>query len=154
MSGDSLETRERAHQLMMAELDGELSGNEGQELDALLRDDPALHAEHERLRRVREVTSGMALGKAGEELWDGYWLSVYNRIERGIGWMLASVGTIVLLSYGVWEATRQLMADESIPFVIKLALLGAGIGGVILLVSVTREKWFIRKKDPYRGVQR
>ena len=34
------------------------------------------------------------------------------------------------------------------------AVLGVATGAIILLVSVVREKWFVRRKDPYREVIR
>ena len=145
---------ERAHQLMMGGLDGELDSAEQAELDGLLATDPALQTEWERLKQVKEVTSTMALRSPPEEVWESYWTSVYHRVERGVGWVLASVGTIVLLAYGLWTALQELMADAAIPGFIKAAVFVALLGTVIILVSVAREKWFVSRSDPYKDVQR
>ncbi|MCZ6918769.1 MAG: hypothetical protein O7I93_18485 [Gemmatimonadetes bacterium] len=145
---------ERGHQLMMGALDGELDAAEQAELDGLLAADPALQTEWERLKRVKEVTGTMALRSPPDEVWESYWTSVYHRVERGMGWILASVGAIVLLAYGLWTAAQKLMADASIPTFIKAAVFMALLGTAIILVSVAREKWFVYRSDPYKDVQR
>jgi hypothetical protein len=119
--------RERLRHLMMAALDQEI--------------DPD-----------RRAT--MALRKPPEEVWSSYWTSVYNRAERGLGWILASVGAIVLLSYGLWKAFWGIVEDTGMPSFLKLAILAVIVGGAVLLVSVVREKLFTRTRDPYKEVQR
>ena len=89
-----------------------------------------------------------------KEQWDHYWHSVYNRIERGLGWILVSLGAIVLLSYGVWHAVEEIWADTSMPVFLKLAIFAVGAGAVVLLVSIAREKLFTHRHDPYKGVER
>jgi ferric-dicitrate binding protein FerR (iron transport regulator) len=145
---------ERVHQLMMGALDGELDRSEQAELDGLLAATPALQAEWQRLKQVKEVTSTMALRTPPKEVWETYWTSVYSRLERGVGWILASVGAIVLLAYGLWTAAQDLMADASIPGFIKAAVFATLLGTAIVLVSVAREKWFVYRSDPYKDVQR
>ena len=89
-----------------------------------------------------------------EEHWDSYWRSVYNRIERGIGWILASLGATVLVLYGLWEAVHGLLADTSVPDFLKVAIFALAAGGAMLLVSVIREKLFTYRHDPYKEVDR
>jgi hypothetical protein len=139
---------------MMAALDNELSETERQELDRLLEADAGLRDEWARLRRVKEVTNDMAYRKPPEEVWERYWESVYNQLERGVGWILVSIGAIVLAGYGLWEFVASLLEDTSAPWFLKLALFSLLIGGAILLFSVIREKLFTRGRDPYREVQR
>jgi ferric-dicitrate binding protein FerR (iron transport regulator) len=141
--------RERARALMMAALDGECTPDERHELDRTLADAPDLAAEWRRLARVREVTAGMTLQNPPEEVWDRYWGSVYTRAERGVAWVLISAGAIVLAAYWLWEAVRALLADASMPAFIRVAILALGLGLVILLVSVLREKLFVHRRDPY-----
>ncbi|UCC73578.1 MAG: hypothetical protein JSV86_03170 [Gemmatimonadota bacterium] len=146
--------KERARRLMMAGLDGELLAGERAELERLLDDHPALRAELERLQRVKEVTGSMALKRAPEEVWGDYWASVYSRLERGIGWILLSLGAIVLISYGAWHGVKQLIADVTMPMYIKAAILALLVGIVVLLVSVAREKVFVGQRQRYKDVER
>ena len=89
-----------------------------------------------------------------EEQWRVYWQDVYNRMERGLGWILVSVGAIVLASYGLWEAVSEMLEDASVPWFLKLAFFALGAGAIILFVSALREKLFTRKHDPYKEVER
>jgi ferric-dicitrate binding protein FerR (iron transport regulator) len=145
---------ERARRLIMASIDGELSGGERVELQRLLDEHPALRAEWARFQRVKEVTGAMALRPAPEEVWSDYWASVYSRLERGIGWILFSLGAIVLLSYGAWTGVRELLADATMPWFLKVSLLALTVGTVVLLVSVVREKVFVGRRQRYKDVER
>jgi ferric-dicitrate binding protein FerR (iron transport regulator) len=145
---------ERARRLIMASVDGELASGERAELERLLDERPNLRAEWARLQRVKEVTDAMALRPAPEEVWSDYWASVYSRLERGIGWILFSLGAIVLLSYGAWTGVRQLLADTTVPWFVKVSLLALTVGVVVLLVSVVREKVFVGRRQRYKDVER
>ncbi len=145
---------ERAHQLMMRALDGELGEADQAELQRLLRADPSLQIEWKRLNRLKEVTSTMALRSPPEEVWETYWTAIYPQLERGVGWVLLSLGAIVSLSYGLWKFAEELMADATVPTFVKWAILAAIVGGAVLFVSVIREKWFVYRSDPYKDVQR
>ena len=146
--------REKLRVLMMAALDGEISPGDAEELEQGLAADGDLRQEWESMKRVKEVTGEMGFRKPPEEVWGRYWTSVYNRTERGVGWILASVGTIVLAGYAAWEIVRQILANSEIPLVIKLAIFAVALGGIILAVSVAREKFFIWRKDPYKEIER
>ena len=150
---DSVDT-EPARRLMMAALDGEISSEERHELDGMLETNSEIREEWEQMNRVKEVTSTMAFREPPEEVWGEYWTSVYNRTERGIGWLLLSLGSIVLLAYGSWKWVQAVFQTDDLPLLPKLAILGVAFGLSILVVSVLREKLFTRKHDPYKEVQR
>jgi ferric-dicitrate binding protein FerR (iron transport regulator) len=154
VSGESLSDRDRKRRLLMAAIDGELSGAERAEFDRMVSEDPELKREWEELSRVKEVTDTMSLKRPPEEVWDTYWVSVYNKLERGFGWILISLGLLVLVSFGIWHGVQDLLADTGVPPYIKIAIFAVCVGTVILLVSVIREKWFVRKRDPYKEVER
>ncbi len=152
MSGNG--NTERAHQLMMAALDGEISKEERRELDRLLKGDAELRTEWKRFSRVKEVTSAMTYREPPDDLWDDYWTGVYNQTERGLGWILTSLGAIVLFGYGAWELTGAILADTDAPMFLKIAIFSVLVGLVVLLVSVIREKLFTRRHERYKGVKR
>jgi len=139
---------------MMAALDGEIGPSERDELDRALAADEDLRREWERLGRVKEVTSEMRYRKPPDEVWDRYFERVYNRTERAIGWILLSGGVLVLAAWGVWHAVRALLADTDMPPLLKGAVFAAVCGALVLIVSVVRERLFVRKSDPYGKVQR
>lgn len=145
---------ERARELLMRALDDELEPGQREELDGLLGADPALSEEWSRLVRLREVTTNMAFRKPPEEMWDGYWNSVYSRLERGIAWILVSIGAIVVGSYGAWYAVRDLLTDTGLPWFVRWSILALMVGVVMLLVSVIRHRIFVSQSDPYKEIER
>lgn len=154
MSGQH-EELQRPQFLMMAALDGEISEHERLELEQILKGDAALRREWTQLERVKEVTSTMVMSEPPEEVWDDYWREgVYKRIERGIGWILVTVASLVLVGFGLWQLTDVLLADSDLPGFVKMALFSLLMGGAVLLASVIREKLFMRSKDPYAKVKR
>jgi len=154
MSSPNVQADERARHLMMAALDGEVSAADRTELDRLLEGDPALAAEWRQLQRVREVTRTMSMREPSQEIWEGYWMGVYRRLERGIAWILVSVGAIVLLSWWAWEGLEKLWRDQALPTFVRVGALALIAGLVILAVSVVREKVMLRRTDPYKDVIR
>ncbi len=145
---------EHTHHLMMAALDGELAADERAELERRLAADADLAAEWKRLENLKEVTQMTKISTPHEEHWGSYWQGVYNRIERGIGWILFSLGATVLTVFGLWEAVDALFQDSSMPVFLKLSVFALGAGGAVLLISVIREKLFTHRHDPYKEVER
>jgi anti-sigma factor RsiW len=142
--------RERVQQLMMAALDGEISAEEQRELDGLIAAHPDVAHEWRRFQRLKEVTTGMSLHTPPEETWDRYWQNTYRRTERGIAWLLVSIGAIVLGGYWAWHAVLAFFEPGSEPLGIRIAIAAVTIGLVILAVSVIREKVFTNRRDPYQ----
>ncbi len=151
---DSRHEADRLRAMLMGALDGELTPAEQAELNDLLASDPELQSEMERFARVKEVTENMKLRKAPEETWDAYWNSVYSRLERGIAWILVSIGAIVVGSYGAWFGIRDLLADADLPWFLKGSILALIVGLVMLLVSVIRHRIRVSRTDPYKDIKR
>jgi len=148
------EHSERAHALMMAALDGELSSAERTELEGLLAVDESLRNEWERLKTVKEVTRTMTFREPPEEVWETYWVSVYNRAERSLGWLFVSLGVIVVLGWAGWHAVDAILTETELPPLVKIAIFVGVLGGGILFFSVIREKWFTRRRDAYKEIVR
>jgi len=144
----------RSRELLLQALDEELAPGEQVELERLLLDNPELREEWDRFSRLKEVTGKMKLRNPPEEMWDGYWNSVYSRFERGVAWILVSLGAIVLGSWGAWSGVQDLMADADLPTVVKWSILALIVGLVMLLVSVVRYRLFVSRTDPYKEIER
>ncbi len=150
---------DRTAHLMMLALDDEASPDERAELDATLAaataaGDPEPAAEWARLKKLKEVTQMTTWTHPQDAVWSEYRTGVYNRLERGIAWILVSVGAITLMAWGAYNAARQLIEDPTVPGPIKLALGALALGGIILFVSVARERLFVRRHDPYKEIER
>ena len=146
--------RERFQTLMMGALDGELNAEEQKEFDSMLAADKNLQKEFTKYKKLKEATSTMKLKSPTPEVWDRYWGDVYNRFERGIGWSLFSVGAAILFTFFGFKIIEAVINDPSLAFIAKVGIL-LTIGGLaVLFVSVAREKFFTRKHDPYKEIQR
>jgi ferric-dicitrate binding protein FerR (iron transport regulator) len=146
--------RERCQQLIMALIDGEISAAERTELERLLEKFPEMRQELEEFQQLKEVTKTMKLRSPDPDVWQTYWANVYNRIERGIAWFLVVVGLAILATYGIAEGILKMMRDPEYPLILKIGSFAAILGGVLLFLSVIREKLFIRKHERYKEVQR
>jgi ferric-dicitrate binding protein FerR (iron transport regulator) len=138
----------------MRALDDELDPGQRAEFEKRLADDPELRDEWRRLSRAREATMGMKLRNPPEEVWDGYWSSVYSRVERGLGWLLVSLGAIVVGSWAVWHWIDAMLTDSSTPAPVRFGMIALFTGMVILLVSVARHRFNVLRTDPYKDIQR
>lgn len=154
MSPDERPDLDRVHALMMAALDDECSGEELRELESWLEASPQLAEEFRRLRRLQEVTTTMTLTNPPEEIWDDYRVSALHRMERSVAWVLLAFGAAVVGGWGLWHWLADLL-DSDVPLLIKAAVVALVAGGLLLLVSVVRERWVMSRRDPYsRGVTR
>lgn len=139
---------------MMAYLDNELSDEKKQAFEAHLASCPACAAEMEAFKKLKQITDDVALVEPEDRLWQEYWGGVYNRIERGIGWVVFSVAGILLLIYGGFTAIEKVIDDPSVGVLLKVGLLALLAGLAILFVSVVRERIYFWSRDRYKDVRR
>ncbi len=150
---------DRTLALIMAVLDDEHSPEDLKELEDLAAASAEVRDEWRRQQRVKEATSTMAWREPTAETWDRYWMSVYNKTERKIAWLLVLGGSFVLAAVGLWEAVphmlRSLFNDSSQPVSVRIAVVAILLGVLLLVVSVIREQLTANRKDPYdKGVSR
>ncbi|MBD3233722.1 MAG: hypothetical protein GF315_08355 [candidate division Zixibacteria bacterium] len=145
---------QKATVLISGKLDGELTPEQEKDLNAHLESCPNCQKEYQELLRLKEVTSDMKFADLPDRYWAGYWNTIYNRLERGIGWVFVSVGVIILVGFFLWNIFDGFFLDNSIPLILRLGIGLAGFGALILLVSVLRERLFARKHERYDEVER
>jgi hypothetical protein len=147
------EDQERFQHLLMGAVDHELTPDELREFMMLVEKYPEFQNEWNNYQHLKEVTQSMKFKSPKKEVWDNYWMHVYNRIERGIAWIIISIGSVILITYGLFKAVEAIIADPQLESIIKIGIIAVLAGAVILLVSVIREKLFVRKSDPYKEIQ-
>ena len=146
--------KERCRALMMSAIDGVISPDEKTELQTLLKKYPDLEQELKTFHQLKEVMDKVELQKPKDDLWKTYWYSVYHRMERGLAWFLFSVGAAILIAYGLFQAVMEIWVDTDLPLIIKIGIFSAILGTVVLLISVVREKLFLRRNERYKEVRR
>jgi predicted anti-sigma-YlaC factor YlaD len=140
--------------LLSGYVDGELSSEEGLRLRDHLSHCPDCRNDLLQLQDLKEVTDAVKPEAIPDRYWDNYWLGVYNRMERGFGWILFWAGAALLIGFGLWEFVQSFFTDSGTPLIVRIGV-GLGAAGLgILFFGVVRERLITRKKDPYREVQR
>ncbi len=115
---------------------------------------PTCREEYDLSLKLEEVMEKMDFKTPPDEIWNVYWTSVYNRLERGIGWILLSLGAIIVLFFGAVKMIEGLLRHPAVPLVLKIGLLALLGGAVILLVSIAREHLFLRKRERYKEIMK
>jgi len=140
--------------LMMAYLDDELDQEQRLAFEAHLAGCPECTKDLAQFQKLKEITDGVAFVEPEDRVWSEYWGGVYNRIERGTGWILFSLAAMALLIYGGFELIEGIIEDRTVGVLMKVGLLALLGGLAILLVSVARERVYFWSRDRYKDVRR
>ncbi len=141
--------------LISAYADGELDGADRDRVRRHLDECDACRREYDATVELKEELDMIRFTEPTDAELDRYWKSVYNRLERGVGWAMFSLGTVALLCYGGFRLVEAVIRDPQLAWWVKGGVVAAVFGLAILLVSVARERLAVRKADRYsREVQR
>jgi predicted anti-sigma-YlaC factor YlaD len=140
--------------LMMAYLDNEIDDEQRKAFEEHLASCPQCTQELKEFEKLKQLTDNVKLIEPEDRIWEQYWGNVYNRVERSLGWILFSVAAILLAIYGGFELIENIIRDQTVGMLLKVALLVLIAGLAILFVSVLRERIYFWKKDRYRNVRR
>ncbi len=140
--------------LMMAYLDNELDEGQRRAFEEHLTSCPDCARDMKEFRELKQMTDCVAFVEPEDRIWEQYWNNVYNRIERGAGWVLFSVAAIALLIYGGFRLIESIIEDAAVGVLMKIGLLALLGGLAILFVSVLRERVYFWSKDRYKDVRR
>jgi len=134
--------------------DGELGEKDERIVEQHIQECQECRKEFEEIKKLEGVMDKMELKQPSKEAWEQYEKSVYNRLERKIGWIFLSVGAMILLFFGGYKLVEGLIKDPSCPVLLKVGIL-VGLGGVvILIVSLAREQLFSYKKERYKEIKK
>ncbi len=140
--------------MMMAYLDNELDTQQQQIFQDHVKTCVACRTELEEFNHLKEITDSVALVEPEDHIWQQYWDNVYNRVERGMGWLLFSLAGICLIIYSGFKAIEEIVHDPTVGLLLKASLLVLITGLAVLFVSVLRERLYFWKNDRYRKVRR
>ncbi len=147
-------TCENYRDLMMGYLDDELTAEQKKAFEAHLAGCSHCRAELESFIKLKTITDDVALLEPEDKLWENYWGNIYNRLERGVGWILFGISAILLLIYGGFKMIEEIIRDPALGLGLKIGLLALIAGLAILLVSLVRERLYFRSRDRYKDVRR
>ncbi len=140
--------------LMMGYLDDELSDEQRTTFQEHLSDCSDCREELEEFKKLKAITDDVTLMQPEDKIWQQYWGNIYNRLERGIGWILFGISAILLLIYGGFKMIEEIVKDPTIGLGLKAGLIALIVGLAILFVSAARERLHFWSKDRYKDVRR
>jgi len=141
-------------ELISSYIDGELDAAQRKAVEEHLKECSECRKEFEEMNKFEEVMNKMEFKKPPKEMWQVYSDSVYNRLERKIGWILLSIGAIILFFYGGYKLLEGLIQNPEIHWILKAGIL-VGIGGIaVMLVSFIREQLFVYKRERYKEIEK
>jgi hypothetical protein len=146
-------SEDRKKELMMKMVDNIATDEEKREFEEYLKNDPELDREYRSFRQIKEVTDTIMFKEPPDSYWEGYWAGIYNRIERGAGWIFFSIGAIILLAFGGYQLLNNFFLSPTVSIIAKIGVAVGGLGVIILLVSIAREVLFARKHERYKEVK-
>jgi hypothetical protein len=135
-------------------IDDELSPDERRDFEAHLTGCAECRKELNSFRKLKEVTGAMKYADIPEQVWEGYWVGIYRRLERGLSWIFISIGVIVILGFGCFRLFNDFFLNSDEPILLRIGIGFGIIGFIILLVSLLRERLFASKRDRYDEVNR
>ena len=142
-----------ARVLLMGFIDGELSADEARQTEDHLAVCPACRG---------ELATYQQLGRAADSLakeaplvnTDLAWERIYDRIARGVGWLLLWGGLTLMTGFGLWTLGSEFLLDAEIPVALRLGVGAFTMGSVLLLINILRERLYRRKTERYDEVVR
>lgn len=140
----------RARELLTARIDGEITSGDLTELEQHLAACEECRRELAEMSELTGLVGEIRLARPSEEDMMKYWPSVYARIERGMGWGLLVAGAAIWAGYGVYAFLTDPMMEALTKFLVALPVVGV----LMLLVSVTRERYHVSKTERYGEVEK
>jgi len=141
-------------ELISSYFDGELDEEQKKLVNEHIRQCSECRKEFEEMGKFEEVMGKMELKQPSKEVWKVYWSSVYNRLERSIGWIFLSIGAMILLFFGGYKIVEGIIQDADTPLFLKIGILAFMAGIIVLLVSLAREQLFTRKRERYKEIEK
>ncbi len=146
---------ENYRQWISGYVDEELDANQREQLESHLHTCESCRRELEELVQFKESLAMIQFTEPSDAELDRYWSKIYNRLERGVGWICFSLGAILVLCWGAFAMIEELIRDRELSMVVKVGMVALIVGAVILFVSIARERLTVRKTDKYsREVER
>lgn len=130
---------------VMRYIDGEMNNTERETFKKHLESCDTCKSLLKEISSLKEVTDFMKIADLPEAVWEKYWNSIYNRIERSVAWLFFILGSLILTGYGIYNV----IIDPSLHNIVGLGVLFVVIGLAILFLSVLREKIAVSKADRY-----
>ncbi len=130
-------------------IDGELTQGEDQRVRLHLEDCAECRNATDELRRHKEATMTTKFQVPQDTQWDEAPRGPISRLLRNFGWLIVLVWGVVLVGYGLWQATT-----DSTNLFGSIAIFGFWLAIGLIFLSVLIDRLKTLKTDRYRRVEK
>lgn len=134
----------------MRYLDHEMDADEIEEFDRHIAGCEECRSMMEQLGRLDAFTGRMKIKDPVDTFWEGYWRSIFRRLERKSAWLFIIAGATIVALYALIMMFRN-FGEITIG---KIGMMVLVTGLLVLFISVLRERLHQRKTDRYDDVVR
>jgi hypothetical protein len=135
---------------MMGFIDGELDADQQRTFQDHARQCPQCSAELVSYQKLAELTNGLKLKEPADYEWERIYKSIFYKIENRAGWLFVVAGCAMVFGYLLYE----ICAGWEISTGLRVGIVTALAGFLLLLVSAVRSRLRIKKYDRYEAVKR
>jgi hypothetical protein len=136
--------------LMMGFIDGELSQEEEKRFKDHAYQCPKCAEELTKYQKLAAVTDSLKLKEPADYEWERIYGSLAYKIESRFGWFMVIGGIVIVLAYFLYE----LIMEWEIAAWLRVGIVMAFIGFMVLLISALRQRLRIKKYERYETVKR
>jgi uncharacterized membrane protein len=133
---------------LMAWLDGEMPPQEAKQFEKLLAEHPEWREQVQEMADIVGASKKLHL-RVDPCIWDNYWEEIDNRLQRRVGWLVALVGSVILIIWGLVKVLVYAQNDW-----VRGGLLLVVVGLVVLFIAVLRGRFLELPKDRYTRIRR
>jgi len=147
---DRVNEKSHVDELLSGYVDGELTQQDSQRVRLHIDQCTACEREFEEIRQLRDNMGAARLSCVSNDTWRETMDDATVKTTRGIGWLLLIGGALVAGGFAVYEVFTNF---SSWSLTEKLIVGGLYGGGLLLFLSVLRQRLIERKKDRYKDVE-
>ena len=141
---------DRAKQLLMGLIDGELTDDETRQINEMLRRSQSLRDEYEQLLEINGTLKILSYTSIDEKHLRRVWRSPFRRLLRVISYLMIGVSFLVMMGLGI----EEYLVHGKENMLVKVCLSGIGVGLLLLFIQVVRDRMILYKQDPYKDIEK
>ena len=136
--------------LMMGFIDGELGAEDEARFKEHVYQCPVCAEELTGYQKLAELTNSIKLKEPADYEWERIYESLFYKIETRCGWFFVIAGVLTVLGYLLYELCMEWQIGAGL----RIGIVMAFVGFVLLMVSTIRQRLRIKKYERYEAVKR
>ncbi len=141
--------QDKNFELLSGYLDGELTQQEAQKVMLLLDNDSEYKKLHDELLSMRQEVQSLSLQESELEHLDKLFKEPIAKTSRILGFILISASAVILIGLLLFFV----FTNPTISLALKFGIGLMGSGGLLLLISVLRQKMLNTKNEKYNRLK-